>query len=178
MKKRISGDPFLSIALTLVIGGALSGCVSTYKVSIGITKELKDYYAIYPSLEVDTVAVTQAEADEIKKGGIEDYFAPNSLRDRLAPFTVFFSDENTVPLTLTPGNRLWKEWKQKKPNTLAVIASLPHIPDMPASDPRMIFIPMKKHFLMAKRIYFQVEPQRIVRIPKKPQNPEAADNKK
>jgi hypothetical protein len=178
MEKPILEDLFLRIGLIFVIGGVLSGCVSTYKVSVGITKELKDYYTIYPSIEVDVVAVTQAEADEIKKGGIEDYFAPNSLRDRLSPFTLFFSDDNTAPEILFPQNSMWKEWKQKKPNILAVIASLPPVPDMPASDLRMLFIPMKKHFFMAKRVYFQVEPHRVAQIYKKPKDPEAPNTKK
>jgi hypothetical protein len=85
-----------------------------------------------------------------------------------------FSDENTLPLTLTPKDPLWKQWKQKKPNTLAVIVSLPHEPDMPSPDPRMLFITMRYGFLRAKTIYFEVEPRKIVQIVKEPEDPQKA----
>lgn len=159
------------IALALGLGLVLSGCVSTYHISTGISKDLEDYYTIYPSIEVDVAAITQAEADEIKKGGVEEYFAPNGLRDRIKPFTAFFSDEQTKPITLSADAAIWKEWLEKKPQTMMVMASLPHEPDMANPDPRMLFITMKKGFLRHKTLYFEVEPKKIMQIKKEPQDP-------
>jgi hypothetical protein len=124
------------VVAALGIALALSGCVSTYNIGTGISKDLEDYYTIYPSIEVDVVAITQEEAEEIKKGGVEEYFAPHGLRDRINPFTAFFSNEHTRPVTLSSGDAIWKDWRDKKPKTLLVIVSLPPKPDMAAPDPR------------------------------------------
>jgi hypothetical protein len=139
----------------------------------GISSVLEDSYQMYPSVEVDIVAVNAAEADEIKSAGVDAYFSPdNPLRSRLDPFTIFFSGEHTEPVVLPYDGPPWFVWRGKKPETLAVIASLPDDPDASPSDPdpRMLFVPLKKHWFI-KKWYFEVEPQSVVQIYKKPVDP-------
>jgi hypothetical protein len=139
----------------------------------GVSPILEDSYVMYPSVEVDIVAVNAAEADEIKSAGVDAYFSPdNPLRSRLDPFTIFFSDEHTEPVALPYDAPPWFVWQNKKPETLAIIASLPDDPDAPPSgpDPRMLFVPLKKNWFIEKW-YFQVEPKSVVQIYQKPVDP-------
>jgi hypothetical protein len=142
----------------------------------GVSPMLEDRYIMYPSVEVDIIAVNAAEANEIKSAGVDAYFSPdNPLRNRLDPFTIFFSDEHTEPIALPYDAPPWFVWKTKKPATLAIIVSLPDDPDAPPDgpDPRMLFVPLKKHFSI-QDWYFQVEPKSVVQIYQKPLDPRLA----
>jgi hypothetical protein len=151
---------------------AFSGCATQRRVVVGFSLEMEDYYAIYPSIEFDAVAVTGEEADQIKKDGVDKYFAPGSaLRKRLDPFTVYFSQEETVPATLPYRSAYWDRWLKKKPVTLVLIANLPHSPDMPEEDPRILYINLKKNNLFAKPVYVEIEPEKVIRIFELPRDP-------
>jgi hypothetical protein len=152
-----------------------SACVSQQKVVVGISGQLAASYAVYPSIEVDIAAVTDGELAEIKDAGVENYFAPNSgIREKIGAQTMFFSEEQTKPLTLPSRAESWKIWLQKDPSTLVVIAGLPRDPEMPqppAPDPRIITIPLKKRFIFTPNVYILTEPKKIVRVKKAPVNP-------
>ncbi|MDR2746309.1 MAG: hypothetical protein LBB77_02580 [Treponema sp.] len=151
---------------------ALSGCATQRRVVVGLSPELEEYYTIYPSVEFDAVAVTGDEADQIKKDGVDKYFAPGSpLRKRLDPFTVYFSQEQTKPETLLSRSPYWDRWLKKKPVTLVLIADLPHSPDMPEEDPRVLYIDLKKNSVFAKPVYVEIEPEKITRVFELPQDP-------
>jgi hypothetical protein len=154
----------------MVLFWALSGCATQRRVVVGLSSEMEDYYAIYPSIEFDAVALTGEEADQIKKDGVEKYFAPGSpSRKRLEPFTVFFSQERTEPETLPSRSAYWDRWLKKKPVTLALLADLPHSPDMPEEDPRILYIDLKKE--RSRPVYVEIEPQKITRVFKLPRDP-------
>ncbi|MDR2394580.1 MAG: hypothetical protein LBD93_10570, partial [Treponema sp.] len=151
---------------------AFSGCASQRQVIVGLSPDLKEYYSIYPSIECDVVAVTSEEADQIKGDGVDKYFAPASpLRKRLDPFTVFFSQEYTQPEILPYKSNYWDRWQKKKPETLVLIANLPHSLDMPEDDPRVLYIDLKKGGLFVKPVYIEIEPQKITQIFDKPKDP-------
>ncbi|MDR3116090.1 MAG: hypothetical protein LBU25_11300 [Treponema sp.] len=151
----------------------LAGCASQRQVVVGLSPDLEDYYAMYPSIEFDAVAVTSEEANQIKSDGVDKYFAPaSSLRKRIDPFTVYFSQEHTQPETLPYRSNYWDRWLKKKPVTLVLIADLPHSPDMPEEDPRVLYIDLKKRDgLFTKPVYVEIEPQKITRIFDKPTDP-------
>ncbi|MDR2747559.1 MAG: hypothetical protein LBB77_08950 [Treponema sp.] len=150
----------------------LSGCATQRRVVVGLSPEIENYYAIYPSIEFDAAAVTEDEADQIKKDGVDKYFAPGSaLRKRLEPFTVYFSQEQTTPAVLYYRSAYWDRWLKKKPVTLVLIADLPHSPDMPEEDPRVLYVDLKKNSIFAKPVYVEIEPEKITRIFELPQDP-------
>jgi hypothetical protein len=150
----------------------LPGCASQRRVAVGLSPEIEDYYAIYPSVEFDVAAVTAEEADQIKSDGVDKYFAPGSLlRKRLEPFTVYFSQEETRPAVLYFRSDYWDRWLKKKPVTLILIADLPHSPDMPKEDPRILSIDLKKNGVFARPVYVEIEPQKITRIFELPKDP-------
>jgi hypothetical protein len=129
-------------------------------------------YAVYPSIEFDAVAVTAEEAEQIKKDGVDGYFAPDSpLRKRLEPFTVYFSQERTQPATLHVQSERWDRWLKKKPVTLALLADLPPSPDMPGEDPRIIYIDLKKNAVFARPVYVEIEPGKLARVFDLPRDP-------
>jgi hypothetical protein len=141
-------------------------------VVVGLSPELEDYYAAYPSIEFDVAAVTGEEADQIKKDGVDKYFAPGSLlRKRLEPFTVYFSQERTEPETLYFRSDYWDRWLKKKPATLVLIADLPHSPDMPEEDPRVLYIDLKKNSIFTRPIYVEIEPEKITQVFEPPKDP-------
>jgi hypothetical protein len=149
---------------------------------VGLSPELENYYAIYPSIEFDAVAVTGDEADQIKSDGVDKYFAPGSaLRKRLDPFTVYFSQERTQPETLPYRSAYWDRWLKKKPITLVLIADLPHSPDMPSEEPRVLYIDLKKNSFFPRPVYVEIEPQKITRVFDLPIDPRTglpAENKR
>jgi hypothetical protein len=160
----------------------LLGCASQRRVVVGLSPDLEEYYAIYPSIEFDAVAVTADEAAQIKSDGVDKYFAPGSLlRKRLDPFTVYFSQERTQPATLPFRSDYWDRWLKKKPVTLILIADLPHSPDMPEEDPRILSIDLKKNGIFARPVYVEIEPEKISRIselPKDPRTSQSAENRR
>jgi hypothetical protein len=151
---------------------ALAGCATQRRVAVGLSAELEAYYAIYPSIEFDALAVTAEEAEQIKSDGVDNYFAPGSaLRKRLDPFTVYFSQERTEPETLAFSSAHWDRWLKKKPETLVLIADLPHSPDMSEDDPRVLYIDLKKDSVFVRPVFVEIEPQKISRIFEAPKDP-------
>jgi hypothetical protein len=162
-------------AVPFIAALCFSACVSQQKVVVGVSEQMTASYAAYPSIEVDIAAVTDGELAEIKNAGVENYFAPNSgIREKIGAQTMFFSEEQTKPLTLPSRAESWKIWLQKDPSTLVVIAGLPYDPEMPPSpapDPRIITIPLKKRLIFAPNVYILAEPKKIVQVKKAPVNP-------
>jgi hypothetical protein len=166
----------------MILFCALSGCASQRRVVVGLSPHLEEYYAMYPSIEFDVVAVTGEEADQIKKDGVDKYFAPGSpLRKRLDPFTVYFSEEQTEPETLPFRSDYWDRWLKKKPVTLMLIADLPHSTDMPEEDPRILSIDLTKNNVFIRPVFVEIEPEKITRvfaIPKNPRTDLPAENRR
>lgn len=159
----------------LLAGILFSACVSQQQVVVGISRSLSSNYALYPSIEVDVFAVSDEGLTEIRDAGVETYFAPNSgFREKTNPRIMFFSEEQTKPQTIYSREEIWKNWLEKDPTTLVIIAGLPHDPEMPAPpapDPRILTIPIKKRFIFAPKVYVLVEPKKIVQVKKMPGNP-------
>ena len=94
--KRIAKLTFLTFFCAL-----LSGCATKMTVMAGLSENIKDYYSIYPSVEIDVAAVTEEEAEELKKYNADSYFSVgNAMRKSLTPYTFTFSSEQTAPQTM------------------------------------------------------------------------------
>jgi hypothetical protein len=113
---------------------------------------------------------------------VDLYFAPgNVLRKRIDPFTVYFSQESTQPGILPFRSDYWDRWLKKKPVTLALIANLPHSPDMPDEDPRALYIDLTVNRVFARPVFVEIEPQKISRVfalPRDPKTDLPADNRR
>jgi hypothetical protein len=164
---------FLKAALLCLLSFlSLSACVSSYKVVVTVSPEVKTFYNGWPSLEVDVAAVSDADASALEKIKNEDYFAPNSaLRAKIEPKTFYFTEEDTARAKLGSRDDLWKDWLKNKATTLFVIASLPSTGSGDTSaqgqnadpDPRSLFVKMKRSYIIARTIRVEVEPQKISR---------------
>jgi hypothetical protein len=145
---------------------------------VGISPDIQVKYGIYPSIELDVAAVTDDEAKQVKSDGTDGYFSQdNPIRKRLEPFTAYFDEETTAPRELHNWEEIWGKWQKKKPSQLLIIADLPHSPDMPKDDPRMIFINIKKTLFTPSSIFIEIEPAKIVRVYKRPTDPRGKDGK-
>jgi hypothetical protein len=163
------------LAFIMIAASALSGCVISRNIIVGISKDLESYYDIYPSIEFNVAAVTSDEADQIKNGGVDDYFSPgNAIRQSIEPFIAYFSEEYTAPRELRSGSDYWGKWVGKKPEKLVFIVDLPYSPDSPKDDPRLILVDIKKQFFEPSNIYIEIYPEKIVRVYKKPKDPQAS----
>jgi hypothetical protein len=162
--KRLS----IRFLIFLGIGLVCSGCVSQYKVIVDFSPSLQGYFAALPTIELDIAAVTDSEADEVKQAGVEKYFAPDAgMRERLLSQTCFFSLEDSGSFVLPSRAPVWQSWLLKEPTNIMVIASLPHDPSMsPESDPRQLFVKMKKSFGFARTLYVLVEPRKVIQSTK------------
>jgi hypothetical protein len=164
----------LPVMLTALVVSLDSCAINRYVVA-GISSDMQKRYGIYPSVELDIAAITEDEAAQIKNAGVDGYFSPNnSLRKRLGPFTVYFNEESTAPGKLHTRDYRWNNWKKKNPSQLVIIADLPHSPDMPKEDPRMMFIGIKKALFSPSAVYVEVEPDKIIRVYKAPKDPQKA----
>ncbi len=164
--------------LVLLGAGFLcAGCVSQYKVVVEFSPGLQEYFTEYPTLEVDIVAVTEDEVNEVKQVGVEKYFAPDSgFRERLQSQICFFSREDAARFVLPSRAQIWKDWRLKKPDTILVIASLPYDSSMsPEADPRLLVVKMKNSYVFARTLYVLVEPKKVVRI-SRPQTESPTEN--
>jgi hypothetical protein len=173
MKKR----KYVSVLIFGILVTSLGACAINRRVVVGVAADVEVYYGIYPSIELDVAAVTKDEADQIKNAGVDGYFSPdNPLRKRLGPFTAYFDEETIMPYTLHIRGDYWQKWQKKKPVQLAIIAGLPHSPDMPKDDPRLIFIDIKETFFAQSPVYIEIEPAKIVRIYERPEDPQGSSS--
>ena len=171
---------FIRLMLLFAVSAACSGCCTRASVTAGLSPKLKDYYSIYPSVEVDIAAVSAAEADEIRALGVEDYFAfGNETRKNAAPYTLSFSSEQTEPQTMKRGVDAWDVWLEKNPDKIIVVANLPRGTGKGSlkKDPRIQVLDLKSRFLIPRSFWFEVMPGRIVEVQKKPKDPEAETKK-
>jgi hypothetical protein len=160
---------FLTGAAVLGICLGLCSCVTEYKVVVGVSPEVKNFYKAFPSLEVDVAAVSDADAKALQNVKNEDYFAPNSaLRARIEPKTFYFTEEDTGRATLRSRDKIWKDWNKNKPTTIFVIASLPPVTTDGSADgspdPRSYFEKMKKSYILARTLKIEVDPQKITKV--------------
>ncbi|MDR2104342.1 MAG: hypothetical protein LBP51_01160 [Deferribacteraceae bacterium] len=153
----------------------LISCTHTYNITTGVSADLKTFYSLYPSLEVDIAALTADEAIALRSAGIDAYFAPDSsFRASLSPYTIYFSDTSTAPVELSSGDKIWDVWLAKNPEKIAAVVNLPFSPDKHAPDPRIYIADMQSRFLLARKLYLLVAPKLIMPVTEKPVNPEPA----
>lgn len=175
--KKFAGLTFLTVFCAL-----LSGCATKMTVMAGLSENIKDYYSIYPSVEIDVAAVTAEEADELKKANADSYFSVgNPMRESLSPYTFTFSAEQTAPQTMKYSVPQWDKWLEKEPEKIVVLANMPLKPDENAKgkDPRILILDMSSGFMHHKTFYVEAKPGSVVRIYKKPVDPEkVAEQKK
>ena len=174
--KRITGLTF-SIAFCAL----LSGCATRTTVMAGLSENIKDYYSIYPSVEIDVVAVTAEEAEDLKKINADNYFSVgNAMRESLSPYTFMFSAEQTAPLTMKYNVPQWDKWLEKDPEKIAVLANMPRKADENAKgkDPRVLILDISTGFMHHKTVYVEANPGSVVRIYKEPADPEKVAERK
>ena len=174
--KKIAGLTFLTVVCAL-----LSGCATRMSVLAGLSDNIKEYYSIYPSVEIDIAAVTEEEADELKKANADTYFSVgNAMRESLSPYTFTFSAEQTVPQKMKYNVPQWDKWLEKEPKKVAVIANIPRKTDENAKgrDPRVLILDMSSGFMHHKELYVEAKPGSVVRIYKEPTDPEKVAEQK
>lgn len=164
-----------------------SGCWTRTNIYAGYGTNLKDSYTIYPTVELDIAAVTEAEADEIKKLTVEGYFSNDTLRKSIYPYTMQFSKEQTVPVRMDRDIEQWDKWEEKDPTHIVLIADMPRVieskkekavPGVPVKDPRINVFELTSSWFWPRSHYFEIKPGRLVKIKSMPVDPEEAEKEK
>ena len=158
-----------------------SGCATRMTVIAGLADNIKEYYTIYPSIEIDIAAVTEEEADELKKADVDGYFSVgSSKRESLSPYTFMFSAEQTAPQTMKYNVPQWDKWLEKEPEKIVVIVNMPRKTEKgeKGKDPRILILDMSSGFMHHKTVYVEAKPGSVVRIYKEPTDPEKMAEKK
>lgn len=174
-------NKIIKTALATVFCMLSAGCASRMTVQAGLADNIKDYYSIYPSIEIDIAAVTGEEADELKKANVDDYFSVgSSKRESLSPYTFMFSAEQTAPQTMKYNVPQWDKWLEKEPEKIAVIVNMPRKTEKgeKGKDPRVLILDMSGGFMYHKTIYVEARPGTVVRIYKEPTDPEKVAEQK
>ena len=172
---------FAGLTFLIVFCALLSGCATRMTVLAGLSENIKEYYSIYPSVEIDVAAVTEEEADELKKSNADNYFSVgNAMRESLSPYTFTFSAEQTAPQTMKYNVPQWDKWLEKEPKKVAVIANIPRKTDENAKgkDSRILILDMSSGFMHHKSFYVEAKPGSVVRIYKEPTDPEKVAEQK
>ena len=158
-----------------------SGCWTRTTIYAGYGTNLKDSYTIYPTVELDIAAVTEAEADEIQKLTVEGYFTNDTLRKSIYPYTMQFSKEQTVPMEMDRDIDQWDKWEEKEPTHIVLIADMPRVVEvkkdknafgMPEKDPRISVFELTSSWFWPRKHYFEIKPGRLVKIKSMPTDPE------
>ena len=165
------------VGLTFLIAFCVlsSGCATRMTVQAGLSENIKEYYSIYPSVEIDIAAVTEEEAEELKKVNADSYFSVgNAMRESLIPYTFMFSAEQTAPQTMKYNVPQWDKWLEKEPKKIAVLVNMPRKTDENAKgkDPRVLILDMSSGFMHHKTLYIEAKPGSVSRIYKEPTDPE------
>lgn len=169
--KRIAGLTFLTVSCAL-----LTGCATKMTVMAGLSENIKEYYSIYPSVEIDIAAVTEDEAEDLKKLNADAYFAVgNPARESLTPYTFLFSAEQTAPQTMKYNVPQWDKWLEKDPKKIAVLANMPRKTEdngKGGKDPRIMILDMSSGFMHHKKLFVEAKPGSVVRLSNEPTDPE------
>jgi hypothetical protein len=169
---KLRGGLWIILLMTALM--TLGSCYTHYTLVVGLSPDLKDYYGIYPTTEVDIAAVKSATVDQIKTAGVDSYFAPGSTsRQTINPYTIRFSEEITAPRTVKYKDTPWKQWRKNKPEVLVLIANLPLSPDA-QGDNRLVTLNIKSILYQARTAYFELIPLGITQIEEDPGNPQVA----
>ena len=169
--KRIAGLTFLTVFCALS-----AGCATKMTVMAGLSENIKEYYSIYPSVEIDIAAVTEDEAEDLKKLNADAYFAVgNPARESLMPYTFLFSAEQTAPQTMKYNVPQWDKWLEKDPKKIAVLANMPRKTEdngKGGKDPRIMILDMSSGFMHHKKLFVEAKPGSVVRLSNEPTDPE------
>lgn len=177
MQKKLRFFKRLKFFGFLFLTFALAGCYTRTTVMTGLSPDLKDFYGIYPTLEVDVSALSSEEADKLKTMNADSYFSVgNAVRKSFSPYTFSFSNDDLKPQKMTRKAENWSGWLKKKPEKLAIIVNLPQTADIneikSGGDPRILIMDLKSRFLFPETLYFEIKPGNVVQIYSEPTNPE------
>jgi hypothetical protein len=178
----------LHTAAFVVIAICFFQSCSTYRVYVGVSRDIEERYGEFIMVEVDAVALSDDEDAAVKKDGVDGYFDPqNPLRDRLNPIvnntraqSVLLGEDNTKPRIIKLDGSYWTARKKRqdgKAKTILIAANLPPVAGVNTEeDGRILLLPFKKS-IFGKDVYIEVDSTKIAIGPKKPKDPNAKTKK-
>jgi hypothetical protein len=136
---------FAAVAL-LALPALLTGCsgsgMGKYNVMVSPGGGLKDAAGGMPSVEVDLVGASDAQAERLKAYSVNDYFSGrDTMRAEADKKTLSFTKASPGPQTLSEKDPIWQSWKDKGATQLVVIANLPGVSGK-GEDPRRLVLPL------------------------------------
>lgn len=136
----------LPSALALLTTLLITGCgTTTYNITTDLSSTMQTPDGVYPSLEVDIVALNQDDSIRFMSYSTDEYFQPNNpYRKNLNRYTMFFSEENFKPHKLSEDNPIWAKWNKHGATRLLIIGNLPGVWKFKSGklDPRRMNLPL------------------------------------
>lgn len=144
--------PLVLLCVALPISAFSLGCCNgemrAFDVNVGLHDSLKDARGVLPAVEVDVVAVNNADLPTWQQKSMTEYFSPGDPLRASADKYVFRLGEDHKSATLqkdsAEGKKLWDDWKKQGAMYLLVLSSYPSPqPDLPGDqDPRRRTLPL------------------------------------
>lgn len=128
--------------------GCCNGEMKSFDINVSLHDSLKDARGVLPAVEVDVVAVNNADLPTWEQKSMTDYFSPGDPLRASADKYVFRLGEDHRSETLSKdsatGKKLWENWKKQGAMNLLVLSSYPTPqPDLPGDqDPRRRTLPL------------------------------------
>lgn len=133
----------------ICLAGLAGGCGEGFNVQVLLDKNdpgLKDEKGALKSIEVNIVAVNDAEWPRWEQMSMSDYWeVGNAMRTSAVKHVMTFSEGSPDFQVLKKADPIWQTWlKQRQAKHLLVLAFLPGIKDqVGAADPRRAILPLK-----------------------------------
>jgi hypothetical protein len=138
----------LAIMLSACALGCCNGEMRAFDVNVALHDSLKDARGVLPAVEVDVVAINNADLPTWEQKSMTEYFSPGDPLRASADKYVFRLGEDHKSDTLTKdgaaGKKLWEDWKKQGAMNLLILSSYPSPqPDLPGDqDPRRRTLPL------------------------------------
>ena len=163
---------FLLLGLLMSPVVFLTGCApAAYEMNVYLSPDLKAGYGIYPSLEFDAAAISDAENERLAVLKVDEYFAVDGLlRGTLHPKTLNFSNDAFTPLTISSHDSCWKLWSKKDPTTILMVVNLPDaMKDDKGIDSRVLRIPFETSTFFKDVRYVQITASGLLLLKEPPE---------
>lgn len=138
----------IALAISACAVGCCNGEMKPFDVSVSLHDSLKDTRGVLPAVEVDVVAVNNADLPTWEQKSMTEYFSPGDTLRAAADKYVFRLGEDHKSETLSKdgaaGKKLWDDWKKQGAMNLLILSSYPSPqPDLPGDqDPRRRTLPL------------------------------------
>lgn len=153
------------LSIIFLIAFFFCNCTYRYDIYVYMSKDLKEYYGYYPSVEVDIAGINEEENNWLDSYDIDKYFeVRNQLRVSMQPMTMKFSQNNIGVQHINKNSNFWNDWKKKGAKTLYIIANLPEKIQQ-SKDSRKLMFKIQSNLFRPRCKYIEIKREGLISLP-------------